>query len=110
MAKSKEPIFWSLFAGGGMVAAMLFPIVILITGFLVPMGAVSEDRLFSLIHDNLIGKLVLLVLIFLPLFHAAHRLKHTVHDMGVHLGALGMLIFYGGAVGASAFAAYCLFV
>ena len=108
MAKSKEPIFWSLFAGGGMVAAMLLPITILITGFLVPMGAIGEQQLYDKLSSP-IGKIVLLGVIFLCLFHAAHRLKHTVHDMGVHLGALGMLIFYGGAVAASAFAAYCLF-
>ena len=109
MAKSKEPLFWSLFAGGGMVAAMILPIAILITGFLVPMGAVSEEMLYGKL-THWIGKVVLLGVIFLSLFHAAHRLKHTVHDMGVHLGAAGMLIFYGGAVAASAFAAYCLFL
>ena len=109
MAKSKEPLFWSLFAGGGMVAAMILPISILITGFLVPMKAIDEKQLYDkLTHP--IGKIVLLGVIFLSLFHAAHRLKHTVHDMGVHLGAAGMLIFYGGAVAASAFAAYCLFL
>lgn len=109
MAKSKEPLFWSLFAGGGMVAAMILPITIVITGFLVPMKAVGEQQLYDkLTHP--IGKLVLLGVIFLSLFHAAHRLKHTVHDLGIHLGAAGMLIFYGGAVAASAFAGYCLFV
>ncbi len=109
MAKSKEPLVWSLFAGGGMVAAMLFPICIILTGFLLAAGTLSRDRLHDMVTSPL-GKLLLLVLIALPLVHAMHRLKHTVHDMGLHLGALGGLIFYGGAAGLSALGAYFLFL
>ena len=109
MAKSKEPIFWSLFAGGGMLAAMLLPICIVLTGLLVPMGAISAEALYAKVSHP-IGKLVLLATIFLSLWHAAHRLKHTMHDMGVHLGAAGPLLFYGGTLAASGFAAFVLFV
>jgi fumarate reductase subunit D len=109
MAKSKEPLVWSIFAGGGMVAAMLLPICIFLTGLLVPMGGLSEDQLYAKITHP-IGKLILLVLIFLPLFHAAHRMKHTVHEMGLHLGAAGALIFYGGAFAGAGLAAFFLFL
>lgn len=92
-----------------MVAAMLLPAMILLTGVLVPMGAVSEEMLYTK-ASSLVGKLVLFVLIFLPLFHAAHRLKHTLHDMGIHLGALGAPIFYGGSFAAAGLAAFFLFL
>ena len=45
MAKSNEPIWWSLFSAGGMVAAMVLPILIIITGVLVPFGWAGNDPL-----------------------------------------------------------------
>ena len=45
MAKSNEPIWWSLFSAGGMVAAMIFPILIIITGILIPFGLAGGDPL-----------------------------------------------------------------
>ena len=51
MAKSNEPIWWSLFSAGGMVAAMIFPILIIITGILIPFGLAGDDPLnFERIH------------------------------------------------------------
>ena len=52
MAKSNEPIWWSLFSAGGMIAAMVFPILIVITGILVPLELVGDDPLnFERIHS-----------------------------------------------------------
>ena len=38
MARSNKPILWLPFAGGGLVAALITPVLILITGVLVPLG------------------------------------------------------------------------
>ena len=38
MAKSNKPIVWSLFAGGGLLAAFLVPVLIFITGIAAPLG------------------------------------------------------------------------
>ena len=53
MAKSNEPIWWSLFAAGGMVAALLVPITVILTGIAVPAGWISERGLYDLIHHPL---------------------------------------------------------
>ena len=83
---SVEPFWWFLFAAGGTVAALFLPIHILVHGILAPMGLVAEnalsyDRMIAWL-SNPIVKLYLLVIIVLPLFHAAHRIKFTVIDLG----------------------------
>lgn len=108
MAKSNEPIIWSLFAAGGMVAALLMPITIALTGFCISCGCLTEQKMLDAIRHPL-GRLYLLALITLPLFHAAHRLRHTAMDMGLRsMSKVLGLLFYGGAVVASVSAVYVL--
>lgn len=101
MARSNEPFLWSLFAAGGMVAAMLVPAHLLTTGILVPTGAAKPpayDRLHDLFAHPLV-RAYLVVLVSLPLFHAAHRLRFTLADLGLkRIGPLLAIVFYGGAV------------
>ncbi|MEA2641415.1 MAG: fumarate reductase subunit [Chloroflexota bacterium] len=82
-----EPLWWALFGAGGMVAALILPIMILIFGVFIPMGApdpaaYSAFRLHNLL-DNWIVKLFLLAVIALPLFHWAHRFRYVLFDLGV---------------------------
>ena len=37
-------------------------------------------------------------MISLFLFHAAHRIYHGLHDLGVHAGTGPMVVAYGGAL------------
>ncbi len=83
---SVEPFWWFLFATGGTVAALFLPVHILVHGVLAPMGLVSEQ---AVSYERMVGwlshplvRLYLLVLICLPLFHAAHRIKFTCIDLG----------------------------
>ena len=103
MTKSNEPIWWSLFSAGGMIAAMVFPILIIITGILVPLGLVSDDALnFERIHlaaSHPFIKLILFVVISLPLFHWAHRFKFTLVDVGMKsISTFISIVCYGGAI------------
>lgn len=101
MAKSNKPIVWSLFAGGGMFSAFVTPIMVFLTGIAVPLGLLSADALsyerMLALAQNPLGKLVLFVVVFLPLWHAAHRLRATLHDLGVSAGSLVAVLCYGGA-------------
>jgi Fumarate reductase subunit D len=45
MKRSDEPVYWLLFGAGGVVAAVLLPVMILITGLLVPLGILNADTL-----------------------------------------------------------------
>ena len=103
MAKSNEPIWWSLFSAGGMIAAMMFPILIIITGILVPFGLVGDDPLnFERIRDAVsqpLVKLILFTIISLPLFHWAHRFRFTLVDVGLKsVSTLISILCYGGAI------------
>ena len=81
MIKS-EPIWWSLFAVGGVTAAMLMPATIFVVGIGVLLGWVDSGWLYTLIHHP-IARIYLGVLISLSLFHGAHRTLFTLIDLGM---------------------------
>ncbi len=112
MAKSNKPIVWSLFAGGGMLSAFVTPVLIFVTGLAVPLGLMSLDSLsydrMLVLAQNPVGKIVLFAVIFLPLWHAAHRLLTTLHDVGLPKGRIAMTACYGAAALGSIAAAVVL--
>jgi fumarate reductase subunit D len=99
MARSNKPILWLPFAAGGLVAALITPVLILITGLLVPLGVLHlpYEKMAAAAH-NPIGKLVLLGIVALPAWHAAHRLRMTAHDLGLGSGFAIKAACYGSAV------------
>lgn len=102
MSKSNDPIWWSLFAGGGVVSAFFLPVLIVITGIAVPLGltgnALAYERLHGIVSHPAV-RLALFGLIALPLFHWAHRFRFLVVDMGLrgHPTAIAVLC-YGAAI------------
>ena len=101
MAQSKEPFIWMLFSAGGMISAMVFPVLLLITGFLLPFE-LAGDGTFERIHVALKHPLIKLILFFvisLPLFHWAHRFRFTLVDIGLkHVSLMITVCCYGGAI------------
>ncbi len=101
MPKSNEPFVGSLFSAGGVVAALLVPVHILLLGILVPLGVVGSldyDKLVNLVQHPL-TKVYLFVLISLPLFHWAHRFRFTLVDLGLKkLEFLIAFVCYAAAV------------
>jgi fumarate reductase subunit D len=91
-----EPLWWTLFSAGGVVAAFLVPVHIFIFGFAVPLGCIPDTG--ELFRQWLV-KIYLFVLITLPLYHWVHRFYFTVNDMrlGVPRGPLAVFC-YGGAI------------
>lgn len=88
-----------------MVAAMIFPILIIITGILVPFGLAGGDdslnfqRIHKAISQNESVKLILFIVISLPLFHWAHRFRFTLVDVGLKsMSTLISILCYGGAI------------
>ena len=113
MKRSNAPIFWSLFGAGGMLSALIGPMLVFITGIAVPLGIVlsretmSYPRMLAL-AQNWAGKGFVFVLVTLFVWHGVHRIYHTLHDLGVHAGAGLKLICYGGALLATVVAAGAL--
>lgn len=83
MRRPTEPFWWLLFAAGGTVAAFLIPVHIVLTGFALPMGwittAFQNGRLVTLLSHPVV-RLYLFVLITLPWFHAAHRIRYGLAE------------------------------
>ena len=113
MKRSNKPIFWSLFGAGGTLSALIGPMLVLITGVLVPLSIVlprdtmSYDRTLALAQNGF-GKVALLAVISLFLFHGCHRMYHCLHDFGVHVGPGLKALFHGFAIVGTVAAVYVL--
>ena len=87
-----EPIVWLLFSGGGVVASVFLPILIVLFGLAIPLGWVQPD--YDHLHavvSHWLTRLVLLGLLVVMLFHAAHRFRFTV-EHGLKLGRFDPVI------------------
>ena len=98
MARSNKPILWLPFAGGGLAAALITPVLILITGILVPLGVLHlhYETIAAFAHHP-VGKLIVFGAVALPAWHAAHRLRMTAHDLGLGGGFAIKAACYGTA-------------
>lgn len=78
--RTPEPFLWLLFSGGGVVAALVLPVLVLVLGLLAPLGLVHPTDLRALVTSWVVWPAILVV-IFLCLFHAAHRMRFTAEEM-----------------------------
>jgi fumarate reductase subunit D len=107
MKRSNKPVFWSLFGAGGTLCALLGAALVFITGLALPLGGVplAYERAHALaLHPA--GRLALVAVIGLFLFHGCHRMYHCVHDFGIHVGAGAKAAFHGFAGLGTAAAVY----
>ncbi|MDN3560680.1 MULTISPECIES: fumarate reductase subunit FrdD [Halomonadaceae] len=96
-----EPLWWGLFSAGGVCFAVLLPAVILFIAVLLPLGllpaeALSYERASALLF-SVPGFLFVGAVVCLPLFHAAHRLRHGMFDISVGNDSINKKLMYGGA-------------
>jgi fumarate reductase subunit D len=96
MRYSNEPLLWALFSAGGMILALLLPVLIVLTGFVLPAEEIEFSRLDALL-GNILVQLAVLVFAFLTLMHWANRFRHTLVDMGAKplaapIGVLSYLV------------------
>ncbi len=85
MTRSSKPLVWSLFAAGGTVAAFVIPALLLIT-LMVGYGHVLASLSYEKMHgfaSGWPGKIILLAVIVLCLWHAAHRMRTALHGLGL---------------------------
>lgn len=113
LKRSNAPIFWSLFGAGGMFSALFGPVLVFITGIAIPLGlmlpsgAMSYPKMLAF-AQNFIGKGFILAVISLFLWFAAHRIFHSLHEIGIHAGLGAKLICYGSAFVATVISAVVL--
>ena len=100
--RSNAPVYWSLFGAGGMLSALVAPGIVVAL-----IGGVDYARLHA-IAQSFLGKGFLFAVATLFLWHAAHRIFHTLHDFGVKPGAGAWLACYGVAIGGTIVSASAL--
>ena len=110
--RSNEPFLWLLFSAGGVVAAMVVPIHLLLFGLAFPLGWLNGPNYEYLLQllRNPLTRLYLFVVCTLSLFHWAHRFRFTLYD-GLQIKHLDELIntfCYGGAIVGTVVAGYLL--
>ena len=104
--KSIEPLWWGLFSAGGVVAAFLVPIHIVLLGLAVPMGWISDA---PDIFGHWFVKVYLFVFIAMPLYHWAHRFYFTLSDIGLKSFRKPIsFLTYGGAMMGTVITAWIL--
>ena len=110
--RDAEPFLWVLFSAGGVMSGMLMPALLFLFGVAYPLGWLTpptREHMRTLLANPLVA-VTLFGLVFLSLFHWAHRFRHTLYD-GLqikHLGEVIATVCYGGAIIGSAAAAYLL--
>ena len=106
-----EPVWWSLFSAGGVCFAVFVPAVALVFGVLWPLGLVDVNYAqLSGWYQSIWGLLFTGALICLPAFHAAHRIRHGLHDIKIGGGSTTAFICYGVATVVSLTALYAWFM
>ncbi len=98
MARSNEPLVWAPFFAGAGVAAIFLPATIVVFAVCAGFGLLDADRTYRLLHHPLV-RAYLCVVISLSLFHAFHRIRFILVDLGLKSirGPISV-ICYGAAV------------
>jgi succinate dehydrogenase subunit D len=110
--RSAEPLLWMLFSAGGVVAALVLPMVLFLFGVAFPLGWLTPPPATHLaaVIGHPLTRLVLVVVCTLSFVHAAHRFRYTLYD-GLqikHLNEMITLLCYGSAIVGSAASLYLL--
>ena len=93
MRRSREPILWVLFGGGGMMSALFLPILVAVLFIASPLGWVELLTFgeFQVLVRLPLVRLALFGFVFLSFFHWAHRFRYTLYD-GLQLSHLNELV------------------
>lgn len=100
--RTNEPLFWGLFGGGGMLSVFTMPSLIVVFAFLVPFGvfggAEGTYEATRGLLTNWFFSLLVFAALALVLWHASHRLFHTLHDLKIHPPEAVRVLIYGVAI------------
>jgi fumarate reductase subunit D len=107
-----EPLLWLLFSGGGVLAAVFLPVLLLLFGLAFPLGWITPPDHGHLlaVASHPLTLLFLLVLLPISLIHSAHRFRYTLQH-GLQLGRAKRLLAalcYGAAVVGTVASVYVL--
>ncbi len=105
-----EPLLWILFSAGGVVAALVIPVLLLLFGLAFPLDLLSAPGHAHMLEvlGHPLSRVTIFVSCTLLLFHSAHRIRFTLYD-GLqikHLNELIVLVSYGAVLVGTVAAGY----
>jgi len=88
LIRKLEPIFWMLFGAGGFLGSLILPGLFFMIVIGMPLGLFGDPFTtfvrMSTLFGNPVGKALLVAVISLVFWHAAHHLRHFAFDIGLH--------------------------
>lgn len=103
-----------MFGAGGVISAFFVPVLLFLFAIAFPLGWLPSPsfEMMQSLTSLLVVKLLLFGIIFLSLFHWAHRFRFTLYDglQVKHLNELIAVISYGSALIGTLFAAWVIFL
>lgn len=100
--RNNESVMWAIFAGGGQLAVIVVPALVIVFGFLVPLGvfgdpATTYAALAVWLTNPLISFVVFAIFAVL-LWHCFHRGYHALHDLQIEPPEIVRFLTYAAAV------------
>jgi len=107
-----EPLLWLLFSAGGVVAALVIPVLLLLFGLAFPLGWLSPPSHAHMLAvlGHPLSRVTIFVSCTLLLFHWAHRFRFTLYD-GLQIKHLNEVVnpfCYGAAILGAVVAGYVI--
>jgi fumarate reductase subunit D len=112
MAVANKALAWLLFAAGGTMTALIFPVLITLY-LLLALGFVPPGLEFQSLQTFAIswpGRVILFSITSLAAWHAAHRLRVLCHDLGLRADRMVAITVYGLAAGVTLAAVAWMFM
>jgi len=109
---SNEPIWYLPFSAGGVIAAMLVPIHLILFTLVIPLGAAADpgQSAMAWLVENPLTRIYLFVFVGGCLFHWAHRFRYTLVDLGLHGGKTPIAVLcYTSAIAGTAWSGWVFF-
>ena len=94
-----EPLWWILFGAGGFTVCFFLPALLLGVLIMAPLGWLPHGMVYWRAHElaaHPLGRIFLVSVISLALWHCAHHLRHFTLDIFGHgAAAAGAYVSYG---------------
>jgi len=88
LIRKLEPVLWMLFGAGGFAAALILPGLFFAVAIAMPLGLFGDPLetflRVRMLFANPVGKGLLIAVLSLVFWHAAHHLRHFAFDIGLH--------------------------
>lgn len=107
--KPKQSVLGYILNAGALWASIFCPIIIIITGFVIPFGDVATRSYILKLISDMPGKIFLFLMISLPIWYALYRILYVLYDANIH-PKRGKLLTYGLALAWTVHAYYILFM